>query len=119
MYFAPKLPIMQDTATEIIKDTTPFFTNDTIVFGILMIALGFIFYTSSREDGFWKKFYGVVPALFMAYFLPALLTTSGVISPEWTTISETGETTTGKSSLYYMSSKVFITCSLSINDIKY
>lgn len=112
MYFAPKLPIMQDTATEIIKDTTPFFTNDTIVFGILMIALGFIFYTSSREDGFWKKFYGVVPALFMAYFLPALLTTSGVISPEWTTISETGETTTGKSSLYYMSSRYLLPAAL-------
>ena len=112
MYFAPKLPIMQDTATEIIKDTTPFFTNDTIVFGILMIALGFIFYTSSREDGFWKKFYGVVPALFMAYFLPALLTTSGIISPEWTTISETGETTTGKSSLYYMSSRYLLPAAL-------
>lgn len=112
MYFAPKLPIMQDTATEIIKDTTPFFTNDTIVFGILMIALGFIFYTSSREDGFWKKFYGVVPALFMAYFLPALLTTSGLISPEWTTISETGETTTGKSSLYYMSSRYLLPAAL-------
>ncbi len=112
MYFAPKLPIMQDTATEIVKDTTPFFTNDTIVFGILMIALGFIFYTSSREDGFWKKFYGVVPALFMAYFLPALLTTSGVISPEWTTISETGETTTGKSSLYYMSSRYLLPAAL-------
>ncbi|WP_271425017.1 DUF819 domain-containing protein [Aequorivita sinensis] len=103
---------MQDTATEIIKDTTPFFTNDTIVFGILMIALGFIFYTSSREDGFWKKFYGVVPALFMAYFLPALLTTSGLISPEWTTISETGETTTGKSSLYYMSSRYLLPAAL-------
>ncbi|WP_139856122.1 DUF819 family protein [Aequorivita sinensis] len=103
---------MQDTATEIVKDTTPFFTNDTIVFGILMIALGFIFYTSSREDGFWKKFYGVVPALFMAYFLPALLTTSGVISPEWTTISETGETTTGKSSLYYMSSRYLLPAAL-------
>ena len=35
---------MQDKA-EIILDTTPLFTNDTIVFGILMIALGFIFYT--------------------------------------------------------------------------
>ncbi|NGX85202.1 DUF819 family protein [Aequorivita sp. KMM 9714] len=103
---------MQDTATEIIKDTTPLFTNDTIVFGILMIALGFIFYTSSREDGFWKKFYGVVPALFMAYFLPALLTTSGIISPEWTTVSETGEATTGKTSLYYMSSRYLLPAAL-------
>ena len=103
---------MQDTASEIIKDTTPLFTNDTIVFGILMIALGFIFYTSSREDGFWKKFYGVVPALFMAYFLPALLTTSGIISPEWTTVSNTGEVTIGKTSLYYMSSRYLLPAAL-------
>ncbi len=103
---------MQDTTAEIIKDTTPLFTNDTIVFGILMIALGFIFYTSSREDGFWKKFYGVVPALFMAYFLPALLTTSGVISPEWTSVSEAGEVSAGSTSLYYMSSRYLLPAAL-------
>ena len=103
---------MQDTTTEILKDTTPLFTNDTIVFGILMIALGFIFYTSSREEGFWKKFYGIVPALFMAYFLPALLTTAGVISPEWTTVSETGEATKGSTSLYYMSSRYLLPAAL-------
>ncbi|WP_310992440.1 DUF819 family protein [Aequorivita marina] len=103
---------MQDTATEIIKDTTPFFTNDTIVFGVLMLVLGFIFYTSSKTDGFWKKFYGIVPALFMAYFLPALLTTTGVIAPEWTTISETGEASAGSTSLYYMSSRYLLPAAL-------
>ncbi len=53
-------------------NTAPIFTNDTIVFGLLMIALGFIFYTSSKKEGVWKKFYTVVPALFMAphYLLP-------------------------------------------------
>lgn len=103
---------MQDTATAIIRDTTPLFTNDTIVFGVLMIALGLIFYTSHREAGFWKKFYGVVPALFMAYFIPALLTTSGIISPEWTSVSETGEVTTGSTSLYYMSSRYLLPAAL-------
>ncbi|HLT49557.1 MAG TPA: DUF819 family protein [Aequorivita sp.] len=103
---------MQDTTAEMLKDSTPLFTNDTIVFGILMIALGFIFYTSSREEGFWKKFYGIVPALFMAYFLPALLTTSGVISPEWTSISETGEVSKGSTSLYYMSSRYLLPAAL-------
>lgn len=112
MYFAAKPSKMQDTTAELLKDTTPLFTNDTIVFGILMIALGFIFYTSSREEGFWKKFYGVVPALFMAYFLPALLTTAGVISPEWTTISETGEASAGSTSLYYMSSRYLLPAAL-------
>lgn len=103
---------MQETATEIIRDTTPLFTNDTIVFGILMIALGFIFYTSHKTSGFWSKFYGVVPALFMAYFLPALLTTTGVISPEWITISETGEAQAGSTSLYYMSSRYLLPAAL-------
>lgn len=103
---------MQDTAAEIIKDTTPLFTNDTIVFGILMAALGFIFYTSSKTNGFWKKFYGIVPALFMAYFLPALFTTTGVISPEWTSVSETGEISSGSTSLYHMSSRYLLPAAL-------
>ena len=103
---------MQDTAIEIIKDTTPLFTNDTIVFGLLMIALGFIFYTSSRETGFWKKFYGIVPSLFLAYLIPALLTTSGIISPEWTTVSDTGEVTAGSTNLYYMSSRYLLPAAL-------
>ena len=38
-------------------DTTPFFTQDTIAFGILMLTLGFVFYTSSSENKGWKKFY--------------------------------------------------------------
>ena len=81
---------MQDTATQIIEDTTPLFTNDTVVFGILMVALGFIFYTSSKKQGPLKAFYSIVPALFIAYFIPALLTTTGVIAPEWTSVKQTG-----------------------------
>lgn len=103
---------MQDNVSEILVDTTPYFTNDTIVFGILMIALGFIFYTSSRTSGFWSKFYAVVPALFMAYFLPALLTTAGIISPEWVSISETGEPVAGSTSLYFMSSRYLLPAAL-------
>ena len=103
---------MQDTTAEILKDTTPLFTNDTIVFGILMIALGFIFYTSSKKTGFWNKFYGIVPSLFMAYFIPALLTTTKIISPEWTSISETGEATVGTSGLYKMSSQYLLPAAL-------
>jgi len=103
---------MQETATEIIRDTTPLFTNDTIVFGVLMVALGFIFYTSNKTSGFWSKFYAIVPALFMAYFVPALLTTTGVISPEWVTITESGEAKTGSTSLYYMSSRYLLPAAL-------
>ena len=90
----------------------PLITNDTIVFGLLMMTLGFIFYTSSLKQGFWKKFYGVVPALFMAYMLPAVLTTAGLIAPEWETVSESGEVTEGSTQLYFMASRYLLPAAL-------
>ncbi len=103
---------MLDTATEVIKDTTPLFTNDTIVFGLLMIALGLIFYTSSKKQGFWSKFYKIVPALFVAYFIPAIFTSLGLIAPDWITISKTGEAVEGSTNLYYMSSRYLLPAAL-------
>ncbi|PHS61716.1 MAG: hypothetical protein COB12_11720 [Flavobacterium sp.] len=102
---------MQDP-TELLKDTTPFITNDTIVFGLLMICLGFIFYTSTKKEGFWTKFYKIVPALFMAYIIPALLTTSGLIAPEWLTINDAGEGIEGGSNLYNMSKNYLLPAAL-------
>ncbi|MGJ8550855.1 DUF819 family protein [Winogradskyella wichelsiae] len=93
-------------------DNTPIFTDDTIVFGLLMLALGFVFITESIKTGFWPKFYKIVPGLFMAYMLPALLTTTGLISPEWTTLSETGVITEHSSSLYYVSSRYLLPAAL-------
>ena len=103
---------MQDTVVEVIRDTTPLFTNDTIVFGILMIALGLIFYTSKKEKGFWQKFYKIVPALFMAYFIPAIFTSAGLIAPEWTTVSDSGEAIESSSQLYFMSSRYLLPAAL-------
>lgn len=60
----------------------PLITNDAVIFGILMLILGFVFITSDSEKTFWKKFYGVVPALLVCYFLPSLLGTFGIIDPE-------------------------------------
>jgi uncharacterized membrane protein len=102
---------MQDKA-EIILDTTPLFTNDTIVFGILMIALGFIFYTESKSSGFWYKFYKIVPGLFVAYMLPALFTTIGLIAPEWTTVKENGELMEGSTNLYFVASRYLLPAAL-------
>ena len=89
-------------------DNTPIFTDDTIVFGLLMLALGFVFLTESIKTGFWGKFYKIVPGLFMAYMVPAVLTTSGLIAPEWTTVSDTGEITEHSSNLYYVSSRYLL-----------
>ncbi len=93
-------------------DTQPLFTNDAIVFGILILSLGFVFYTESKESGFWHKFYKIVPGLFMAYFIPAIFTTLGVIAPEWESISTTGEVIKGSSNLYYVSSRFLLPAAL-------
>ena len=90
----------------------PYITQDTVLFGVLAACLGFVFLTSSSENTYWKKFYAVVPALFMAYFLPAILTTLGVIAPEWTTLSETGEVIQHKSNLYFVASRYFLPAAL-------
>ncbi|SHG47033.1 DUF819 family protein [Winogradskyella jejuensis] len=90
----------------------PLITNDAIVFGLLMLSLGFVFYTESIKTGFWSKFYKIVPGLFMAYMIPAVLTTTGLIAPDWETTSATGETVKGSSSLYYMSSRYLLPAAL-------
>ncbi|TVZ55280.1 putative membrane protein [Lutibacter sp. Hel_I_33_5] len=90
----------------------PTFTNDAIVFGILMLSLGFVFYTESKESGFWHKFYKIVPGLFMAYFIPAIFTTAGIISPEWETTNSAGEIIKSKSQLYYVASRFLLPAAL-------
>ncbi len=90
----------------------PIFTDDTIVFGLLMLALGLIFYTESIKTGFWPKFYKIVPGLFMAYMLPAVLTTVGLIAPEWQTTSDTGEVVDHSTTLYYMASRYLLPAAL-------
>jgi uncharacterized membrane protein len=92
--------------------TAPTFTNDAIVFGILMISLGFVFYTENLKTGFWSKFYKIVPGLFMAYFIPAIFTTFGLISPEWETTNALGEIVAVKSQLYYVSSRFLLPAAL-------
>lgn len=75
------------------------FTNDAVVFGLLMIALGFVFYTSSQKEGFWKKFYSVVPALLMCYLLPAIFNSLGLIDEQ-------------ESQLYFVASQYLLPASL-------
>lgn len=93
-------------------DKQPIFTQDTIVFGLLMLALGFVFYTSTSPKGFWKKFYKYIPALLMAYMLPGALTTLGIIAPEWTTVNKAGEIIEHKSQVYYIASRFLLPAAL-------
>lgn len=59
----------------------PLFTDDKIVFGILVGVLALIFWTASRKE--FKTFYKYIPALFLCYFIPAVLTTLGLIDPQY------------------------------------
>ena len=78
----------------------PFFTNDAIVLGLLMVVLAAIFLTSGSKAPFWQRFYRVVPPLLLCYFVPALLNWPlGLISGE---VSE----------LYFMSSRYLLPAAL-------
>lgn len=77
----------------------PLIADDTIVFGLLALCLGFVFYTSSIKTGFWKKFYGIVPTVLLCYLLPGILTSLGVISDE-------------TSNLYYVASRYLLPAAL-------
>lgn len=57
-------------------------TNDAVILGLLALILGAVFYTHSSSHPFWKKFYGIVPAILLCYFLPALLTSFNIIDDE-------------------------------------
>ncbi|WP_029038553.1 DUF819 family protein [Salinimicrobium xinjiangense] len=80
-------------------ENPPLFTNDAIVLGVLMLSLGFVFFTSSKQKGFWYKFYKVVPALLMCYLLPAIFNSLNIISDE-------------TSRLYYVASRYLLPASL-------
>lgn len=80
-------------------ESTPIFSNDAIVLGILMISLGFVFYTSTITEGFWKKFYSIVPALLMCYLIPAIFNSLGIIDDD-------------TSQLYYIASRYLLPASL-------
>ncbi|MEM9338035.1 MAG: DUF819 family protein [Bacteroidota bacterium] len=77
----------------------PFITNDAVIFGLLMLILGAVFYTSSLDVPFWKKFYSYVPALLVCYFLPSVLKALGIIDPD-------------QSRLYFVASRYLLPASL-------
>ncbi|MBS7456692.1 DUF819 domain-containing protein [Coralloluteibacterium stylophorae] len=58
---------------------TALITADPVVLGLLAVTLGLVFWTSSRPQGFWKRFYTYVPALLLCYFIPALFNSVGLI----------------------------------------
>ncbi len=64
------------------EETTALFTNDAVVFGLLMATLAFVFGTSASKNPFWVKFYTYVPTVLLCYFIPAVFNSLGWISGE-------------------------------------
>jgi uncharacterized membrane protein len=56
---------------------TALITNEAVVFGLLMAILGAIFWAASEPR--FKKFFSVIPALLLCYFVPSLLTNTGLV----------------------------------------
>jgi uncharacterized membrane protein len=79
--------------------STPLFTNDAVVLGILLAILAFVFISSSSEKKGWKKFYTYVPSLLLCYFIPSLFNSFGIISGE-------------ESKLYFVASRYLLPASL-------
>ena len=71
--------------------------NDAIVLGLLVGALGLVFYTHSLPR--FKKLYTFVPALLMCYFIPAALNSLGIVNGE-------------ESNLYFVASRYLLPASL-------
>ena len=69
---------------EVISDI-PIFTNDAVVFGILIGLLLAIF--KAAESSTFSGFFKVIPALLLCYFLPSVFSTLGIISPKWIDMS--------------------------------
>lgn len=76
-------------------DHSPLITNDATVLGILAIMLGSVFYTANSTNPIWKKFYTIVPAVLVCYFLPSLLNTFGIIDAK-------------ESNIYYVASRYLL-----------
>jgi uncharacterized membrane protein len=61
-------------------------SNDIVVIGLIAATLGLIFWTASGPTPFWRRFYSVVPALLLCYFIPALYNTFGLVDGKATSL---------------------------------
>lgn len=76
-------------------ETTPLITNDAIVLALLMVTLGVVFWASSTDRPAFKKFFTYVPLILLAYFVPSLFNTFGIVDPN-------------KSQLYFVASRYLL-----------
>jgi uncharacterized membrane protein len=61
------------------ESTTVLITNDIVGLGLIAATLALIFHLAGKREGFWQKFFAIVPALLLCYFIPAIYNTVGLI----------------------------------------
>ncbi|MCP4499274.1 MAG: DUF819 family protein [Deltaproteobacteria bacterium] len=90
---------------------TPLIENDAVVLGLLLVTLAAIFKAEQSEHPLLKRFFRIVPALLLCYFIPSLMSSIGLISGE-------------KSQLYFVASRyllptclVFLTLSIDLPSV--
>ncbi|HVJ38372.1 MAG TPA: DUF819 family protein, partial [Stenotrophomonas sp.] len=66
--------------------STALIQNDIVVFGLIAATLGAVFWTASRQQGLWKRFYTFVPALLLCYLIPGIYNTVGLIDGQHTSL---------------------------------
>ena len=95
------------------ESAPPLVQNLAVVFGILMVMLALIFWTSKIEHWFFRLFYRVVPVLLLCYFLPSLLPLFNVVS------KDQAKSLYDMAKLYLLpSSLVLLTLSIDLQEIR-
>lgn len=74
-------PLMAASSADADAPSSALVTNDAVVFGMLMTILALVFWTSNSKHPLLQRFYAIVPMLLLCYFLPSLLTLSGIVDP--------------------------------------
>jgi uncharacterized membrane protein len=59
--------------------STALIQNDIVLLGLIAATLGAIFWAASGPTPFLQRFFKVVPALLLCYFIPAIYNTTGLI----------------------------------------
>ena len=81
--------------------------NPVVIIAIIFLIILFVKYTEQIKTGFFSKFYNIVPAILLCYFLPSLLNTFKIV--------DTSDDSLYKSMINYFLPVCIVYFTLSIN----